>query len=178
MKLIWTLGLALSMAVGAHARSLSEDEAAQVSAKMDELDEALESKNSDALTDGIPNQILEKMASQANMSVDELRELVKTQTDAVMEKIEISDTQYSLEGFDLIEGDAVDYGFLTLDFQYSMQNIIQNLNAPVMILHEHEGDQWWTLRVDEAQIPLLQEVYPDLADMEFPKLVPEGGTGQ
>lgn len=163
------LAMASTLATTALARPLTEDETGAVEPKMEELGDAMETGDVKALTGGIPEEVMQAIADKGNISVDDLRGQLEEFTEELLTKVEFSDVKYDLENVDMTEGEEVDYGFAMVDFTIHANNQKQNSAAPVLLLHKHDPDEWYTMRVDEAQLPMVKSIYPDLAELELPQ---------
>ncbi len=169
LKLLTLTTAFLTLSLSAHARPLEEAEKTSLSNTMNEMTTAIENMDVSGLNAGIPPRIITELAKVQGMSEEELRTRLDASTERTTKLVSFSDAHYTLEGFDLIEATEIDYGFIILDMKVTINNQSQNLSAPVLIVHEHEGDAWYALRAEEGQMPLIKSAYPDLENVQLPK---------
>lgn len=157
------LSLAL-LAAPALAETSADRDA--IAANMDGLIAAISAGEFAGTFDTVPPKLLEAMAGQAGMSVDDMRTAGAAAASAMMGMVKIESYEYDMDAAKFDRTEAREYALIPTSSV--METMGQKLKATGDTLAMQDAGQWYLLRVEEpAQIELLRSVYPDMADVEL-----------
>jgi hypothetical protein len=136
----------------------------RVAAFMKTIDE----KRYGDMLDEMPPRLFDAIARKANMPADQLRTLMRAQIDKVMQQGTIDSFVLDLPKaeFKTLAGGML-YAMIPTTTDMTMGGM--KMTARSVTLALRDGPTWHLVRVAEAQVPILRDVYPDFATIEFPK---------
>ncbi len=170
MKLLNLAAACALLASPTIARELTSEENSAVQERLDILVAGIEESDGEAIVATLPPRVLELIAEKSSgIDIETLREVMATQITESMQSIEIENVQSDLDAADLSEGEEIEFGYAPFEFDLTQNGSELRINNPILIVHEKSEDAWYALRVDQAQLPLLREAYPDLAEIEVPE---------
>jgi hypothetical protein len=159
--------LALSLLLPASARDVTEGEKGALAETIASFDAAMRSGDMARLMDTIPPSILDAMATQNNLTIEQLRAMMAQQMRDAMQSV-------LLVSFGMDVGEAR-YAELADGMPYALiptETVMEipgsgKIKAVSETLGLIEAGAWYLLRVDPTQLPLLIQIYPGFADVEF-----------
>ena len=165
------LALLLAIAAPALADDLTEAQQAALTERVESFDAAMRESDMQEVMGVVPPKVLDKIAAQSGLSVDDLLAAMQTQMDEIIGTVKIESFGMDLEG---VEYTALDSGIV-----YGMiptETVIDlgaegggKMRATSQTLGLLDGDTWYLVRIDDAAMAaIIKDVYPEFADVEFP----------
>jgi hypothetical protein len=163
------LALLVAGLVPATARPLSEAETAALSGTVAEFNAAIGSGDYEAIIEVIPPPMLDHIAKQAGVPVDQLLVGLKGQMQEIFATVELVSFGIdvdSAEERELPDGSP----FVLIPTTTVMEaEGLGRMKVDSYTLGLLDGEDWYLLRVsDLAMVGVLRQVYPAFAGVEFP----------
>ncbi len=137
-----------------------------IAADMDGLIAAISAGDFAKTFDTIPPKLLEAMAGQAGMSVDDMRTAGAAAASAMMGMVKIESYEYDMDAAKFDKTDAREYALIPTTSV--METMGQKMKTTGDTLAMQDDGEWYLLRIeDPSQIQMLHTVYPDMADVEI-----------
>jgi hypothetical protein len=167
LRAILTAVVALSLLLPAAAREVTEAEKSALAATIAAYDGAMRANDMQHIMGTLPPPILEAMAAQFSISVDQLIAAAAMEMRQVMQTVLL--VSYGMDS------SAVTYAELADGMPYALiptESVIQipgtgKIRTRSETLALIDRGTWYLLRVDASQLPLLVQVYPGFAAVEF-----------
>jgi hypothetical protein len=159
--------LALSLLAPAAARDVSEAEKAALAETIATFDSAMRAKDMGRVMSTIPPRMLEAMAAQFSISIDELVAVAAQQMDQAMANVLLVSFSMELETATYAElSDGMPYVLIPTETVMEIPGT-GKIRAVSDTLGLIEEGTWYLLRIDPGQLPLLYQVYPGFADVDL-----------
>jgi hypothetical protein len=165
------LALLVALAVPAVAQDLTEAQQTALTERVESFDTAMRENDMQTVMGVVPPKVLEKIAAQSNLSVDDLLAAMQAQMDEIMGKVEIVSFGMELDGVEYTTFDSgIVYGMIPTETVIDLgADAGGKMKATSQTLGLLDGDTWYLVRIDDpAQVAIIKEIYPDFADVEFP----------
>lgn len=165
------LALLVALAVPAVAQDLTEAQQTALTERVESFDTAMRENDMQTVMGVVPPKVLEKIAAQSNLSVDDLLAAMQAQMDEIMGKVEIVSFGMELDGVEYTTFDSgIVYGMIPTETVIDLgADAGGKMRATSKTLGLLDGDTWYLVRIDDpAQVAIIKEIYPDFADVEFP----------
>lgn len=164
MKLRTALLSIIVMASPALAET--QDDRDAIAAGMDGLIAAVQAGEFDKTMDTVPPKLLEEMAGQANMSVEDMRAAAADAASSMMGQVTVESFDYDLDAASFSETDEREYA--TIPTTSVMEAMDQKMKMTGDTLALKDEGNWYLVRIeDPAQLQMLAAAYPDMADVEI-----------
>jgi hypothetical protein len=159
--------LALSLLAPAAARDVSEPERAALAETVASFDAAMRAKDMKRVMGTIPPRMLEAMAAQFSVTVDELIAAATQQMEQALANVLLVSFSMDLATATYAElGDGTPYVLIPTETVMEIPGT-GKIKAVSDTLGLIEEGTWYLLRIDPSQLPLLHQVYPGFADVEL-----------
>jgi len=118
----------------------------------------------------VPDRIINHYSGIVEMSPEQFRKMMATQTNEIMSHVTIHSFKVSLHSLDVTEAQntdetAVIYAVVPYAMLMSLNGKPYNETSTLLALYE--TGQWWLVRFDPTQTEQLIVVYPFLKDVDF-----------
>jgi hypothetical protein len=170
-RILTALALVVAFAVPAFAEELTAEQQAALTERVESFDTAMRENDMQTVMGVVPPKVLEKIAAQSNLSVEDLLAAMQAQMDEIMGKVEIVSFGMNLDGVEYTTFDSgIVYGMIPTETVIDLgADAGGKMKATSQTLGLLDGDTWYLVRVDDpAQVAIIKELYPDFADVEFP----------
>jgi len=169
MRLICALCL---LVLPASARPLTSQETADLGSRIDGFVQALGAGDVGAMLEILPPRLLDRLAEEAGVSVEEMIAVMEAETEAVLSDMSVSDIETARDGLDAtdaeIGGADITWTLVPTSFDVDTGEMVVTFESSLLALRE--GEAWYLVRVAEPeQIGILRELYPPLEDVTFPE---------
>lgn len=167
----WTAGALLAVALTAGvaaARPLTDDETKALDRTVLAFDAAMKAADFEGIGRTVPPRVLEHIAGQAGIGVENLRKAMMQQMSAVMKDVTIASFSMDMAKARHRElTDGTPYVLVptqtVIDAGAMGKTAVRSDTLALM-----DGGAWYLLRVsDAAQVAILRQVYPGFAAVEF-----------
>lgn len=170
----WLLGL---LAVPSVAQTLSPKdrlESAQYFAlvnRIDSFNAAMEAGDMVQIMGVVPPKVLDKIATTYGVTTEQLVAATQEQFAEVMKTVTFVSFEMDLESatfFVLPSGTP--YALIPTETVMDLGANGGKMRATASTLGLLDGDTWYLVRTEDGQqVQMLKEIYPEFADVEFPK---------
>jgi hypothetical protein len=166
LALIVVVAAALSPA---WARPLTDAETAALADTVAEFDAAMRDGDYAAIIEVLPPRMLEHIAKEANVPVEELLGALKGQMDEVFASVELISFGMDVEAAEEHElADGSPYALLPTTTVMEGEGL-GRVQVDSKTLGLLDGADWYLVRVsDAAMVGVLRQVYPAFTGVEFP----------
>jgi len=156
----------LVLAVPAFGRDLTDAEKAGLADTVASFDAAMRANDMETVLGTLPPKMLTAMAEQFGISVDELKIAAAEQSKLAMESVTLVSFSMDVANAKHDElADGTNYALIATEAVMDAgSGKIRAVSETLAIL---DGGQWYLLRVDAGQLPLLHQVYPGLVDVQI-----------
>jgi len=153
----------------AWARPLTDAETAALGETVAEFDAAMRAGDYAAIIEVLPPRMLEHIASEANVPVDELLAALKGQMDEVFASVELISFGMDVAASEEHElADGSPYALLPTTTVMEAEGM-GRVKVDSKTLGLLDGADWYLVRVsDAAMVGVLRQVYPQFVGVEFP----------
>jgi len=159
--------LVFSLLLPAAAREVTDDEKAALGEAIAGFDTAMRANDMDRIMGTIPPRILDAMAAQFSLTVDDLRAAMAQQMHEAMQTVLLVSFGMSLDTTKYAElADGTPYALIPTETVMEIPGT-GKIKAVSETLGLIEEGTWYLLRVEASQLPLLIQVYPGFADVQF-----------
>ena len=177
LRLALAFVLCLGFAAPAMAQRIySPSEAMQSSeyfalvARIDSFNAAMKTNDMATIMGVIPPKVLDQIAAQFNVTIDQLVEAGQQQLDAAMQSVKLISFSMDVENGEFYRlADDTLYGLLPTETVMDLGEAGGKIRAKASTLALLDGETWYLVRVEDAQqVGILKTVYPAFADVTFP----------
>ncbi len=159
--------LSLLLLVPVAARDVTEAERAALAETISSFDAAMRANDMERIMGTIPPKMLNAMAAQFSVTVDELIAAATQQMQQAMASVLLVSFGMNLEAATYAElADGMPYVLIPTETVMEIPGT-GKIRAVSDTLGLIEEGAWYLLRVDASQLPLLHQVYPGFADVEL-----------
>jgi hypothetical protein len=153
----------------AWARPLTEAETAALAAKVEAFDAAMRDGNYAEIIEVLPPAMLEHIAEQAKVPVDDLLAALKTQMDEIFATVELISFGMDIAAAEQHElADGSPYVLIPTNTVMEAEGL-GRVKVDSKTLGLLDDSEWYLVRVsDAAMVGVLRQVYPEFAGVEFP----------
>ena len=138
------LALLVALAVPAVAQDLTEAQQTALTERVESFDTAMRENDMQTVMGVVPPKVLEKIAAQSNLSVDDLLAAMQAQMDEIMGKVEIVSFGMELDG---VEYTTFDSGIV-----YGMIDV-PPFGEPGNPIHQHVAPRYTESVYEETHMP-------------------------
>ena len=151
------------------ARPLTEVESAALGTTVAAFDAAVGNGDFEAIIEIIPPRMIEHIADEAKVPVDELLAALKTQIDEVFATVELVSFGMDAENAEQRElADGSPYVLIPTTTVMEADGL-GRIQVDSHTLGLLDTESWYQIRVgDAAMVGVLRQVYPQFVDVEFP----------
>jgi len=151
------------------ARPLTEAETDLLADTVADFDAAMRDGDYAAIIEVLPPRMLEHIASEANVPVEELLAALKGQMDEIFASVELISFGMDVEAAEEHElGDGSPYTLIPTNTVMEAEGL-GRVRVDSKTLGLLDGADWYLVRVsDAAMVGVLRQVYPEFAGVEFP----------
>ena len=168
--LMGAVAFAVLLTAPAGARELTDAEDKALKARLSAFESAIEQSDVDGLTSVVPPSILEAVAKNAGVTVEQLTAAMAEQMKAMMNSVEFESFGMDLD--EITEGERKDgepYWLIPTESVIKIPGTGTMTTNTHTLAFQDEGE-WYLVRIeDQNQIGILRQVYPGFADVEFPE---------
>lgn len=163
-----SLALLLSFAAPLHAQTLDEQDRATIAQISTDFDTAFADGDIPAVIDAVPPAMFEYIADTNGMDVETLRNLLITQTEQMMDTVEINEFEMDVDSLEPgVTSSGRDYALVPTRTVLTVPDT-GTLELTSQTLFLDDNGTWYLVRIDDPnQVAVLTEVYPDFAGIEF-----------
>ncbi len=167
-RLLSCLFLLIAVACPVSARDLSPAEQERLRAQIERFSAALNAQDFETVGKTVPPKIFEFIASDAGVTVEQLRSALTAQMQMALAAVKITEFTMDARAVSLTETpDGTPYALIPT--KTVMETGGQTIEAKSHTLALIDGSDWYLLRVsDQQQVTILRKVYPSFATVEFP----------
>jgi len=167
-RLLSCLFLFIAVACPVSARDLSPAEQGRLNAQIERFSIALNAQDFETVGKTVPPKIFEFIASDAGVTVEQLRSALTAQMQMALAAVKITEFTMDARAISLTETpDGTPYALIPT--KTVMETGGQTIEAKSHTLALIDGSDWYLLRVsDQQQVTILRKVYPSFATVEFP----------
>ncbi|MBB2906889.1 hypothetical protein [Agrobacterium pusense] len=167
-RLLSCLFLLIAVACPVSARDLSPAEQERLRAQIERFSAALNAQDFETVGKTVPPKIFEFIASDAGVTVEQLRSALTAQMQMALAAVKITEFTMDARAISLTETpDGTPYALIPT--KTVMETGGQTIEAKSHTLALIDGSDWYLLRVsDQQQVTILRKVYPSFATVEFP----------
>ena len=167
-RLLSCLFLLIAVACPVSARDLSPAEEKRLRAQIERFSIALNAQDFETVGKTVPPKIFEFIASDAGVTVEQLRSALTAQMQMALAAVKITEFTMDARAISLTETpDGTPYALIPT--KTVMETGGQTIEAKSHTLALIDGSDWYLLRVsDQQQVTILRKVYPSFATVEFP----------
>ncbi|MDH0116148.1 hypothetical protein CFBP5875_21170 [Agrobacterium pusense] len=167
-RLLSCLLLLIAVACPVSARDLSPAEQERLRAQIERFSTALNAQDFETVGKTVPPKIFEFIASDAGVTVEQLRSALTAQMQMALAAVKITEFTMDAQAISLTETpDGTPYALIPT--KTVMETGGQTIEAKSHTLALIDGSDWYLLRVsDQQQVTILRKVYPSFATVEFP----------
>lgn len=168
VSIVIGLALLLAAAVPGFAGALPTAQQQALTERIATFDAAVRANDIDGIMGVVPPKVLERLASQFGLSVDQLIGEMQKQINEVMTDVKVESFGMDTKKVDFVTEGGLTYGLIPTEsvIDLGAAGKLRSTNTTVALL---EDDTWYLVRIDNAeQIDVIREVYPMLADVQFP----------
>ncbi|TGR68236.1 hypothetical protein EN837_16485 [bacterium M00.F.Ca.ET.194.01.1.1] len=167
-RLLSCLFLLIAVACPVSARDLSPAEQERLNAQIERFSTALNAQDFETVGKTVPPKIFEFIASDAGVTVEQLRSALTAQMQMALAAVKITEFTMDAQAISLTETpDGTPYALIPT--KTVMETGGQTIEAKSHTLALIDGSDWYLLRVsDQQQVTILRKVYPSFATVEFP----------
>ncbi|OOO22037.1 hypothetical protein [Agrobacterium pusense] len=167
-RLLSCLFLLIAVACPVSARDLSPAEQERLRAQIERFSAALNAQDFETVGKTVPPKIFEFIASDAGVTVEQLRSALTAQMQMALAAVKITEFTMDARAVSLTETpDGTPYALIPT--KTVMETGGQTMEAKSHTLALIDGSDWYLLRVsDQQQVTILRKVYPSFATVEFP----------
>lgn len=167
-RLLSCLFLLIAVACPVSARDLSPAEQERLRAQIERFSAALNAQDFETVGKTVPPKIFEFIASDAGVTVEQLRSALTAQMQMALAAVKITEFTMDAQAISLAETpDGTPYALIPT--KTVMETGGQTIEAKSHTLALIDGSDWYLLRVsDQQQVTILRKVYPSFATVEFP----------
>lgn len=167
-RIIIGLALTLLVAVPGFAQSLPPAQQQALTERIDTFGAAVRANDIDAVMGVVPPKVIEQLAAQFGLSVEQLIAEMQKQIDEVMTDVTIESFGMNTKKVDFVTQSGLTYGLIPTESVIDL-GPAGKLRSTTTTLALLEDDSWYLVRIDNAQqIDVIKQVYPMLADVQFP----------
>ena len=164
--------LLLTLATPALARPLTEAEQTSLVAQLVAFTTAMEARDWAAIGETIPPRVLDLMASEGDLSADQIRAAMVERMSHQMMLITVEQVAFRPDGLEALDGDVdgspVVQTSVPLDWTLIWREKRIETTAPTLALYE--DGTWSLLRIEATeQRALVDRAYPFLEGVELPE---------
>jgi len=158
----------IAVACPVSARDLSPAEQERLRAQIERFRTALNAQDFETVGKTVPPKIFEFIASDAGVTVEQLRSALTAQMQMALAAVKITEFTMDAQAISLTETpDGTPYALIPT--KTVMETGGQTIEAKSHTLALIDGSDWYLLRVsDQQQVTILRKVYPSFATVEFP----------
>jgi hypothetical protein len=154
----------------AYARSLDAKETAALTETVDAFNAAMSTQNFERVVQTIPPKVLVSLGAKANVTPDQIREMVITLMKTALATVKIESFGMDMKAVQFKElASGAPYALIptVTVMDVGDKGRFQQKSHTLGLLDE---GKWYLVRVSEvAQLMILREVYPEFAGVEFPQ---------
>ena len=167
-RLLSCLFLLIAVACPVSARDISPAEQERLRAQIERFSIALNAQDFETVGKTVPPKIFEFIASDAGVTVEQLRSALTAQMQMALAAVKITEFTMDARAISLTETpDGTPYALIPT--KTVMETGGQTIEAKSHTLALIDGSDWYLLRVsDQQQVTILRKVYPSFATVEFP----------
>jgi len=167
-RLLSCLFLLIAVACPVSARDISPAEQERLRAQIERFSIALNAQYFETVGKTVPPKIFEFIASDAGVTVEQLRSALTAQMQMALAAVKITEFTMDARAISLAETpDGTPYALIPT--KTVMETGGQTIEAKSHTLALIDGSDWYLLRVsDQQQVTILRKVYPSFATVEFP----------
>jgi len=162
------LALLLTAAAPGFAEVLPAAQQQALTERIDSFDTAVRANDIDGIMGVVPPKVLDRLASQFGLSVDQLIGEMQKQINEVMTDVKIESFGMDAKKVDFVTESGLTYGLIPTESVIDLgpAGKLRSTTTTVALL---EDDNWYLVRIDNSeQIDVIKQVYPMLADVQFP----------
>ena len=159
--------LVLSLLLPVAAREVTDEEKAALGEAIAGFDAAMRANDMVRIMGTIPPKMLDAMATQFSLTVEDLRAAMAQQMHEAMQNVLLVSFGMDFAGTTYAElSDGTPYAQIPTETVMEIPGS-GKIRAVSETLGLIEEGTWYLLRVDPSQLPLLVQVYPGFADVQF-----------
>lgn len=170
-RAVAALALFAALAVPAFAEELTPEQEQALTERVESFDAAMRENDMQTVMGVVPPKVLDKIAEQSGVSVDQLLAAMQDQMDEIMGRVEIVSFGMTLDDveYTTLESGIV-YGMIPTETVLDLgSDAGGKMRATSETLGLLDDGTWYLVRVDDpAQVAIIKEIYPEFADVEFP----------
>jgi hypothetical protein len=167
---VLALALLLAVAAPAFAQGLSGAQQQALADRIAGFDTAMRTSDMSGVLGVLPPKVLEHLATKNGISTADLITSAQQQIDEALKTIRIESFGMNLDDADVITlPNGTTYAMIPTE---TVMNLGESgkFKSSTMTLGLLDGETWYLMAVDDVeQATIVREVYPGLAEVEFPK---------
>lgn len=169
-RIVAGFALALALALPALAQGISSAQHEALVARVESFDAAMKANDMAAVMGVVPPRLLEKIAGIVGATTDQLLASMQEQMDEMLKTVKIESFGMDVETAEFVTlADGTVYAMIPTETVLDMGEAGGKIRATSQTLGLLDGETWYLIRVDDPQqAGLVKELYPALADVEFP----------
>lgn len=130
----------------------------------------VQARRDDAVIEAsMPPALLAHLADRMGVTTAQVKQLLQRQIDVLMQQTQVESFRYNMAAAqEKVSANGRPYLWIPYETVFEMRQTRQTGKSHILALKENGA--WYLLRLDQpAQLKLIQETYPDLADLTLPE---------
>lgn len=140
-----------------------------ITARFDKLIASISEGDMLAALELSPPQMLEKMAADAGLTVDAMKEQAGAMSAMMKGQIEIEKFEYDLGAATFANTGTREYARIPVTIEMKTMGMTVTNTGEALALQD--GDNWYVMQLDSPeQAEIIKGIYPDLAEADLPMM--------
>ena len=171
VHLIGVFGLVLGLSASVFAAELTDAQHAALQARIDGFDAAMSASDMAQIMGVVPPKVLNKIATNYGVTTEQLVAATQEQFAEVMKTVTFVSFEMDLEAATIAAlPSGTPYALIPTETVMDLGANGGKMRATAATLGLLDGDTWYLVRTEDGQqVQMLKEVYPEFADVEFPR---------
>lgn len=174
-RIVAAFALVLALAAPVVAQEISAATQQALADRVASFDAAMKANDMKTVMGALPPQVLAKVASMFSVTEEQLLEAMQQQIDEAMKTVTIVSYGMDVENAEFVTTpEGFTYAFVPTETVIDLGEKGGKMRATSSTLAVLDGETWYLARVDDPQqADIVKEIYPALADVEFPAATTE-----
>ncbi len=171
VRLVGIAALVVGLGTSAFAAELTDAQNAALQARIDGFDAAMAASDMAEIMGVVPPKVLEKIATTYGVTTEQLVAATQEQFTEVMKTVTFVSFDMDLEGATIATlPSGTPYALIPTETVMDLGANGGKMRSTASTLGLLDGDTWYLVRTEDGQqVQMLKEIYPEFADVEFPK---------
>lgn len=165
------VALVIGLSVSAFAAELTDAQHAALQARIESFDAAMSASDMAEIMGVVPPKVLDKIATTYGVTTEQLVAATQEQFTEALKTVTFVSFGMDLEAATIgTLPSGAPYALIPTETVMDLGANGGKMRATASTLGLLDGDTWYLVRTEDGQqVQVLKEVYPEFADVEFPK---------